>query len=407
MKLVKYFLIALAVNVCSFAQVGIGTTAPDASALLDVTSTTKGVLIPRMILAQRNAIAAPETGLTIYQTNGVSGFYYYNGSKWIRLATGFNTNIEQAGSLVLPNTPVYGALNASTSVTNPTDASLDATYNNITENYVAATASRVVTVPALAGLTGSVTCEVKFKHTNAAEIEMYLESPTGQTIQLIKQGSGGYNDDTPQPTYTLTFADTAPANITDWESIGSGAFRPEGKLNTSACTGITGNISAMSGFNGFAPAGNWTLRIADCIGVDVFTFLNFKLTISTFQTARYRLVEETSFIYSANTTVATNAVYSANCSDDVGVISALTLNTAPVTVGTTSLTLPGTAISYSSASPRQGAGNNWLSTNNQGVCGTGLVDGTTYYIQLWVKGNIDVPVNTNETFSVIPITIQN
>ena len=51
---------------------------PDASAVLDVKSTTKGFLAPRMTLAQRNAIAAPATGLIIYQTDGVTGFYFYN-----------------------------------------------------------------------------------------------------------------------------------------------------------------------------------------------------------------------------------------------------------------------------------------------------------------------------------------
>lgn len=51
---------------------------PDASAVLDVKSTSKGFLIPRMTLAQRNAISSPATGLIIYQTNGVTGFYFYN-----------------------------------------------------------------------------------------------------------------------------------------------------------------------------------------------------------------------------------------------------------------------------------------------------------------------------------------
>ncbi|MBK8845006.1 MAG: tail fiber domain-containing protein [Bacteroidetes bacterium] len=61
---------------------GIGTATPNASSLLDVTSTTKGVLIPRMTLAQRNAIASPATGLLIYQTNSTPGFYYYSGTAW-------------------------------------------------------------------------------------------------------------------------------------------------------------------------------------------------------------------------------------------------------------------------------------------------------------------------------------
>ena len=64
---------------------GINTETPDASAALDITSTTGGVLVPRMTQAQRNQIndpAGPADGLMIYQTDGTPGFYYYNGSSW-------------------------------------------------------------------------------------------------------------------------------------------------------------------------------------------------------------------------------------------------------------------------------------------------------------------------------------
>jgi hypothetical protein len=63
-------------------SVGIGTLTPNSSAKLEVKSTTKGVLIPRMTQAQRNAIASPANGLLIYQTDGNSGFYYYDGAAW-------------------------------------------------------------------------------------------------------------------------------------------------------------------------------------------------------------------------------------------------------------------------------------------------------------------------------------
>ncbi len=59
-------------------------TAAHASAMLDVNSTTKGMLTPRMTTVQRNAIANPAQGLLVYDTN-LSNFMYYNGSHWTTL----------------------------------------------------------------------------------------------------------------------------------------------------------------------------------------------------------------------------------------------------------------------------------------------------------------------------------
>src|SRR5512138_497533 len=62
------------------AQVGIGTTAPDASSLLDLTSNSKGLLIPRMTRSERDAITLPATGLVIFQTDNTTGLYYNSGT---------------------------------------------------------------------------------------------------------------------------------------------------------------------------------------------------------------------------------------------------------------------------------------------------------------------------------------
>lgn len=75
--------------------VGIGTTSPNIASLLDIVSTTKGILIPRMTKTQRDAIASPATGLLIYQTNSTPGFYYYDGSAWKPIsAKGANTSLS-------------------------------------------------------------------------------------------------------------------------------------------------------------------------------------------------------------------------------------------------------------------------------------------------------------------------
>ena len=72
-------------------SVGVGTTSINASALLDVTSTTKGFLPPRMTGAQAEAIASPAAGLMVYSTDGTGatitslGWWGYNGTTWVKL----------------------------------------------------------------------------------------------------------------------------------------------------------------------------------------------------------------------------------------------------------------------------------------------------------------------------------
>lgn len=83
----KILTLALAIG-CGAAMaqksdnVGIGTTKPDPSALLDLNSNSKGFLLPRMSEAQRNAIKSPAIGLMIFQTDQTIGTYTYDGTTW-------------------------------------------------------------------------------------------------------------------------------------------------------------------------------------------------------------------------------------------------------------------------------------------------------------------------------------
>ena len=69
----------------------------DTSAMLDVSSTTKGILTPRMTSAQIASIFSPATGLLVYQTDGTPGFYFYNGTKWVALSSTTATPSGAAG----------------------------------------------------------------------------------------------------------------------------------------------------------------------------------------------------------------------------------------------------------------------------------------------------------------------
>lgn len=97
MKISNFRVISLLLLLCLLfslqvnAQVGINTLSPDASSMLDIQSTTKGVLIPRMLGSERTAIASPANGLLVFDTTSKS-FWYYNGTAttpaWKELVTG-------------------------------------------------------------------------------------------------------------------------------------------------------------------------------------------------------------------------------------------------------------------------------------------------------------------------------
>ena len=77
---------AVAVTISTSKNLGIGTTAPNASSLLDVSSTTKGVLLPRMTTTQVNAISSPAEGLTVYNTT-LNTLCFYNGTSWQKVTS--------------------------------------------------------------------------------------------------------------------------------------------------------------------------------------------------------------------------------------------------------------------------------------------------------------------------------
>jgi hypothetical protein len=93
----KYIVSLLFLTSITFAQIGVGTSTPNASAMLDLTSTSKGFLQPRVELTGTDdvaTIATPATGLMVFNTatagsgaTGVSpGVYYHNGTAWQRVA---------------------------------------------------------------------------------------------------------------------------------------------------------------------------------------------------------------------------------------------------------------------------------------------------------------------------------
>ena len=92
MKKIVFIILSIGVFANASAQTGIGTTTPDASAKLDVSSTNKGFLPPRVTLASSSDITTipnPVTALLVYNTgnnvNLSAGYYYWNGTAWTKI----------------------------------------------------------------------------------------------------------------------------------------------------------------------------------------------------------------------------------------------------------------------------------------------------------------------------------
>ncbi len=94
-------------------NVGVGTTTPEASALLDIEDANKGLLIPRVSLTDVSdgvsPINAPATSLLVYNTNAAvtggkgAGYYYWNGSSWVNMQEGIVNDWHEVGSMAVPD----------------------------------------------------------------------------------------------------------------------------------------------------------------------------------------------------------------------------------------------------------------------------------------------------------------
>ncbi len=70
------------IRIDNAGNVGIGISSPNTSAILDISSTTKGITFPRMTTTQRNAISSPTNGLQVFD-NTTNSIWYFDGSTWV------------------------------------------------------------------------------------------------------------------------------------------------------------------------------------------------------------------------------------------------------------------------------------------------------------------------------------
>jgi len=218
----------------------------DNSAVLELRSSTQGMLAPRLTMVQRDDIASPANGLLIYQTDNTSGFYYFNGTAWVwmpgtgtvtSIATGTGLTggvISSTGTISMADMPANTIKgNASNGTAAPTDIEIPA--NTVLGRRGASTdivAARVITNQ----IQNSNVTNAKLANMDQALIKG----------RAAAAGTGDPQDLTAAEVRTiLNVADGATANAGTVTSIATGPGLTGGPITESGTVSMA-NMAALS-----------------------------------------------------------------------------------------------------------------------------------------------------------------
>ena len=220
------------------AQVGIGTTNPNASAELDVTSTTKGFLPPRLTTTQRNAISSPATGLTIYNTT-LNCMEYFNGTGWLNHCTGAITaptggNASSGGTAVV------------STWTSTVGCSVGAGTNNSPAGVIRGGVNETMVQGVAAPATATITLVANV--TTAGTYTIFTNTINGVTFSASGTfGGTGNNTVTLTPTGTPTLAGNYiwATNLTPSINVYGSVITTSAPLGSSYTAHFNGIISGV------------------------------------------------------------------------------------------------------------------------------------------------------------------
>jgi uncharacterized protein (TIGR02145 family) len=214
-RIITLTVLALAFSSSIFSQVGIGTITPESSAELDVTSTSKGFLSPRMTQAQRNAIVSPVAGLQIWCTDcvGIGELQVFNGITWTNLCGGITGAIS---------TIICGSATNNGTITSGTAAS-------------------------------GVNSVISYTGGNAGAYTGQTVNSTGVTGLTATLSAGNFTSSTGTLTYTIT---GTPA------SAGTASFALNIGGQTCTLTRTVGTVSS----GGTAVVSTWTSTVGCSVG---------------------------------------------------------------------------------------------------------------------------------------------
>lgn len=215
------------------SSVGINTTTPNTSSALDITSTTKGFLPPRMSTTNRNAIASPATGLEIYNTT-TNQPEVYNGTSWVGMTS--SSPADVTGAVQFNNAGVFGGNAADFSWNNSTIVlTLNGDPSNSAQGSILLTKPDLNPVPG-DSLGGGITL------TAGAVVNSVSQ---GGTITLT---SGHHNGNSTGVAQGGSIVMTTGGSTSQQTTGGSITLTTGSAINPSFCTG--GSITLTAFFSG-------------------------------------------------------------------------------------------------------------------------------------------------------------
>lgn len=236
-------------------------TAPDPSAMLDIKSTTKGLLIPRLTLAERNAIEWPATGLMIFQTDNSPGFYYHNGTSWVHIS-----------GLIAETDPVFSS-SASASISSSGIATWNTRFGwgkpwSLSGNTLTNPATNFLGTTDNAGFSIQTSGSEGFRISSSGNAGISNEAPErrlevgssgAEWISGTFSGTGGTEKVVMGNLYDLSIIGANNAGLTGWTTL---------HLNTA---GMVGGGDVIMGINSRVGIGTWPLTESAVLDVSSTT----------------------------------------------------------------------------------------------------------------------------------------
>jgi hypothetical protein len=371
--------------------VAIGTTTPASSAVLDITSTSQGLLLPRLTYVQKTAISSPVAGLILFCSDcGTSGeMQLYNGTSFVNM-------IGSPGQFAMPGITSTTAISAITT----SSASSGGVINS--DGGAAVTARGIVW-----GTSTAPTVAIATKTTNGTGVGTFTSSMTGLTsgvtyyVRAYATNSLGTKYGS-EISFNTSQAVATLAATTTVSSIGSTTASSGGNITYNG--GATVTASGIVWSTTSTPTTALTTKTTNGAANGAYTSTMTGLTPGTLYYVRSYATNSVGTSYGAQTSFTTLNTPTINATASAISITSSTATTAGTITadGGASVTSRGVVYGTSSLSSTFSV-TSGTGTGTYTIGLTGLLPATTYYVRSFATNSVGTVYGTETSFTTIAI----